>query len=118
MKLGKILLAATLLISTFSFSQDEANRECKRMRKIANDAMGFENFKEASTYFYKGMEICGPDFTKDDEGQDIGDANYARLISCLVRVFNAETDAEAKKLYGDTLVEVYNKTEEACLQHR
>lgn len=112
MRLGKLLLAATLLLSTFTFAQDE-NRECRRMRKIANDAMGFENFKEAATFFYKGMEICGDDFKKDDQGADIGDANYMRLISSLVRVYNSENDAEVKKKYADTLVEVYNKTEAA-----
>jgi hypothetical protein len=106
MKLGKLVLGLSLVFATAAttHAQDEANRECLRMRKIANDAMGVTNYKEAASYFLKGEELCGADFGKD---------NYTRLISCLVKVVNAEKDAAQKKLYVDTLNMAYDKSEAA-----
>lgn len=102
MKLGNLLVVASLLIGTSTFAQDDAERECLRMRKIANDALSFTNYKEAVEYFLKGEAICA-EFGKD---------NYDRLISSLTRIINAEEDEAVYKAYVDTLIGAYERAEE------
>ncbi|MFT6246397.1 MAG: tetratricopeptide (TPR) repeat protein [Crocinitomicaceae bacterium] len=114
MKLGSILLGASMILASATFAQDD-NRECKRMRFIANEAMRVENYKEATEYFIKAEVTCGPDFLKNDNGEDIGSANYDRLTGSLIRVINVETDADAKKLYADTLCAIWDRMDEQSL---
>jgi len=103
MKLGKILLGASMIIATASFAQDGGeDRECLRMRKIANDAMEIKDYKEATTFFIKGETICG----------NYNASNYGRLTGSLIRLINAEKDKEVKKLYSDTIIAVYDRMEE------
>ena len=104
MKLGSILLGVSMILATATFAQDE-DRECRRMKKIANDAMIAENYKEATEYFLKGETICG----------EFDVANYGRLTGSLIRVINVETDADAKKLYADTLCAIWDRMDEQSL---
>ena len=104
MKLGSILLGVSMILATATFAQDE-DRECRRMKKIANDAMIAENYKEATEYFLKGETICG----------EFDAANYGRLTGSLIRVINVETDADAKKLFSDTLCAIWDRMEEKGL---
>ena len=93
-----------MIVSFASFSQDEeTERECKRMRFLAGEAIKAKNFQEASMYYIKGETICG--------GYDA--ANYARLIGSLRKAGKAETDAARKKAYTDTLIAVYSRTDAA-----
>lgn len=110
MKLGKILLGASLMIATATFAQDSTavngeDRECLRMRKIANDAMEIKDYKESVTYFIKGETICGNYTT----------ANYGRLTGSLMRLINAEQDQELKYKYTDTLIAVWDRMDEKGL---
>ena len=104
MKLRSILLGVSMILATATFAQDE-DRECRRMKKIANDAMIAENYKEATEYFLKGETICG----------EFDVANYGRLTGSLIRVINVETDADAKKLFSDTLCAIWDRMEEKGL---
>lgn len=102
MKLGNLLVVASLLIGSAAFAQDgEENRECLRMRVIANNAMAATNYKEATTYFIKGEAIC------DDFGKD----NYERLLSCVMNVVDA-SEGDQQLNYMDTLMWVYERMEE------
>lgn len=102
MKLGKLLVVASLLIGSTTFAQEGVERECLRMRKIANDAMEITNYKEATTYFVKGEAIC------DEFGKD----NYDRLISCVMGVLEVNTEGETYKAYVDTLLWAWERSEE------
>jgi hypothetical protein len=114
MKLGSILLGASMILASATFAQGE-DRECSRMKKIANDAMIAENYKEATEFFLKGEVICGAYFMKNDAGEYVGSANYDRLTGSLIRVINVETDADAKKLYADTLCAIWDRMDEQSL---
>ena len=105
MKLGKILLGVSMIFATATFAQDGEDRECLRMRKIANDAMGIEDYKEASTYFLRGETICG----------NYDASNYGRLTGSLIRLINAEQDKELKKAYADTLMQVWERMDDKNL---
>lgn len=104
MKLTNLLLGLSLMIGFSSFSQDDdTERECKRMRFLAGEALKVKNYTEASTYYLKGEEICG--------GYDA--ANYARLIGSLRNAVNGAKDKESKTAYTDTLVATYDRCEAA-----
>lgn len=106
MKLRKILLGASMIMSIATFAQEGANEhECLRMRKIANDAMEAKNYKEAVSYFHKAEVICG-NFTTP---------NYARFTGSLIRVINAETDVATKNLYADSLIQTWNRMDKLGL---
>ncbi|NRA10472.1 MAG: hypothetical protein HRT57_00785 [Crocinitomicaceae bacterium] len=116
MKLGNILLGASMIIATVTFAQDgDGNNECKRMRFIANKAMAAQDYKEAVEYFLKAEVICGPDFMKNDKGEDIGSANYDRLTGSIIREIQAGTNLDIQKLYGDTLDSVYTRMDKINL---
>lgn len=104
MKLGTILLGVSMILATATFAQDE-DRECQRMKKIANDALIAKNYKEATEYFLKGETQCG----------EFDAANYGRLTGSLIRVINAETDPEGKKMYSDTLCAIWDRMDEKGL---
>lgn len=105
MKLGNLLLIASLLIGSVASAQDGelegAERECLRMRKIANDAMEFTNYREATTYFLKAEQIC------DEFGKD----NYDRLVSCAMQMAQ-QTEGNEQKAYIDTLLGAWDRAEE------
>lgn len=103
MKITNLLLGLALMIGFNSFSQDETERECKRMRFLAGEALKVKNYTEASMYYLKGETICG--------GYDA--ANYGRLIGSLRNAVNAETDKANKTAYTDTLVAAYERVEAA-----
>ena len=102
MKIVNYILGASLLITSISFAQEgEEDRECKRMRKIANDAMSIKDYKEAVIFFIKGESICG----------NYDAANYGRLTGSLGRVINSEKDKTVRKQYCDTILAVYDRME-------
>ena len=103
MKLMKVLLgAAALLISVNSFSQDDENRECDRMRFLGSKAIEVNNYQEAASYYLKGEEICG----------DFDAAKYKILKGCFMNAASSETDKDKKKAYMDTLTGVFDRMEE------
>ena len=101
MKLGKLILASFLLIGTSSFAQEDAEKECKRMRFLAGEELTIKNYKGSAKYYILGEKICG--------GYDA--ANYARLIGSVRNAIIA-TEKEEKTAYTDTVVTFYNKIEE------
>lgn len=104
MKLGQLIFGVLLMMNFSSFAQDEdTERECKRMRFLAGEALKIKDYKEASMYYIKGETICG--------GYDA--KNYARLIGSIRKAGRAETDKANKKAYNDTLDAVYNRAEAA-----
>lgn len=108
MKLRNLLVVGTLLIGVSGFAQDGSEtgeeRECLRMRKIANDAMSFTNYKEAVEYFIKAENIC----------DEFGKENYERLIACTQSVMN-DTEGEENLKYLDTLLRTWERMEEKGL---
>ena len=102
MKIAKYILGASMLITSLSFAQEGGeDRECTRMRKIANDAMSIKDYKEAVVFFLKGETICG----------NYDAANYGRLTGSLGRVINSTKDKEVRKKYCDTILAVYERME-------
>ncbi len=105
MKLGKLLIVASLLIGSSVFAQDggEEDRECTRLRVVANNAMGVENYKEATEFFLRAEAYCA-EFGKD---------NYDRLLACVQNVLAVqEEESDAYYAYLDTLMMVWEKAEE------
>lgn len=100
MKLGNLLIVATLLIGTAANAQEGEDRECTRMRVIANNAMGYGNYPEAVEYFLRAEKLC-PEFGKD---------NYDRLVSCAIKMVN-KTEGDASKAYTDTLLGAWERSE-------
>lgn len=100
MKLGKLILASFLIIGASSFAQEDAEKECKRMRFLAGEELTIKNYKAATKYYILGEKICG--------GYDA--ANYARLIGSIRNTIMA-TEKEEKTAYTDTVVDYYNKIE-------
>ncbi len=103
MKFGKLLLVGVSLFAGLqSFAQEgDAERECKRMRFLAGEALNVENYREAAIYYIKGEQKCG--------GYD--NDNYDRLISTLRFTLNQETDANLKAAYNDTLLWAWDQEE-------
>jgi hypothetical protein len=104
MTLKHILLGATFITGIFTYAQEETEqeRECKRNRFLAGEAVKVQNFKEASMYYIKGEKICG--------GYD--QANYQRLLGSLQNTVNQEADADTRAKYIDTLLMFFDKAEE------
>ncbi|MBL4863004.1 MAG: hypothetical protein JKY09_08320 [Crocinitomicaceae bacterium] len=103
MKLGKLLLGATLIFATVATAQDDPERECKRMRYLAGEALKVQNYHEASMYYLKGEQICG--------GYEAD--NWARLLGSLRKTINGEKDEKIRKNYTDTLLAAYTRAEAA-----
>jgi hypothetical protein len=103
MKLKNFLVGVAVVSSFFSFAQEETEqeRECKRNRFLAGEALKVQNYKEASMYYIKGEKICG--------GYD--KANYDRLLGSLQLAINAETDPAKQIKYIDTVLIYYKKGE-------
>ena len=98
-----------MILATATFAQEGGEeRECTRMKVIANNAMRAEDYLEATTYFLKGEEICG-NYEADD---------YGRLTGSLMRIINTETDAKKKAAYSDTLIGVWDRMEEKGLYEK
>ncbi|MBB78773.1 MAG: hypothetical protein CL844_07195 [Crocinitomicaceae bacterium] len=102
MKLEKIFFLTLLtLTSFFTYSQDEdAERECKRMRFLAGEELKIKNYSLAASYYLKGEVLCG--------GYDA--KNYARLIGTLRNATNQAKKAD-KKAYNDTLIAAWDRVE-------
>lgn len=103
MKLGNLLFVGALCLGFTATAQDDSERECKRMRFLAGEAVKAQNYAEASSYYLKGEKLCG--------GYD--EANWARLLGSLRNAVNAETDKDRKKLYNDTLAGAWDRQEAA-----
>ena len=106
MKFGKLLLVgATALLTFTTFAQDDdAKRECDRMRFLAGEeGLKKEDYKTATMYLHKAEIICGS-LDKD---------NWERLIGSMKVVINEETDEAVKLLYVDSLLRGYERQEAA-----
>ena len=104
MKLGKLLIVASLLIGSTAFAQDGEgeDRECTRLRVVANNAMGVENYVEATEYFIRAEAYC----------KDFGKDNYDRLLACVQNVMAVqEEESDAYYAYLDTLMFVWDQAE-------
>jgi len=130
MKLEKLLLGTLIVVGFASYAQEsDEDRECTRMRFLAGEELKIKNYAGASMYYLKGEKICG--------GYDA--ANYGRLIGSLRNALNStyylrgnvvvvgergnesasslkydeNFDNKTKLAYTDTLVEVYQRAEDA-----
>jgi hypothetical protein len=103
MNLKRFFLATVLFINFGGFAQEqkEEDRECLRMRFLAGQELDLNNFKGATTYYLKGEKICN--------GYD--KVNYERLTGTIRNVLYEEKDAEIKKAYSDTLLDVWDRME-------
>ena len=101
MKLGKLLLATFLFIGAASFAQEDAELECLRMRKFAQDELKIKNYNGAVKYYIMGEKLCN--------GYDA--ANYKRLIGSIRNAINGTQDKAEKMAYIDTVVATYNRSE-------
>lgn len=100
----KVLTVGLMVLAGFNgFSQEETEqeRECKRARFLAGEALKVKNYPEATMYYIKGEKICG--------GYD--KANYDRLIGSLQYTINEEKDQARKSAYIDTVLFFYDKTD-------
>ena len=104
MKLERLLLGTLIVIGFASYAQDEdQERECTRMRFLAGEELKIKNYTGASMYYLKGEKICG--------GYDA--ANYGRLIGSLRNAISGIQDKDQKTAYIDTLVNTYQRAEDA-----
>ncbi len=104
MKLERLLFGTLIVIGFASYAQDEdQERECTRMRFLAGEELKIKNYTGAATYYLKGEKICG--------GYDA--ANYARLLGSLRNAVNSIQDKDQKTAYIDTLVDTYQRAEDA-----
>ncbi len=106
MKFRNLLIAgATILLGFTSSAQDEPDRECKRMKFLAGEAVDRGDFAEAAEYYYKGEIECG----------NYVAADYERLIGSLVNAMNTagETDEAIAGLYRDSLLLAWERQEAA-----
>jgi hypothetical protein len=105
MKLGKLIVAALLLVGTStSYAQDGEATECKRMLFLAQQArMERQDYKESTLYMILAEKECG----------SLDAKNMKILIASLRNTINGTQDAEEKKAYSDTLDVYYNKSEDA-----
>jgi hypothetical protein len=100
----KNLLLGTVFLTTFvahAQEETEQERECKRNRFLATEAVNVQNFKEAVMYYIKGEAICG----------NYDKAQYNRLLGSLQNAVNQETNPAARAKYIDTLLSYYDKVE-------
>jgi hypothetical protein len=105
MKIAKLLFGTLFISAAFvasSQEETEQERECKRMRFLAGEELKIKNYAAATAYYVKGEKICG--------GYD--KANYDRMIGTISNTIATETDKAKKSAYIDTLVGVYERTEE------
>jgi len=103
MKIINLILVIFLMTGSMSFAQDDAERECKRMRFLAGEDLKIKNYKSAVKHYILGEEICG--------GYDA--ANYNRLIGSLRNAINGITEPTEKMAYIDTVVAAYSRSETA-----
>ncbi len=103
MKLGRLLLGTLLVAGFNTYAQDDAERECTRMRFLAGEELKIKNYTAAASYYLKGEEICG--------GYDA--KNYARMIGTLRNAVNTSQDKAIKTAYNDTLVAAWDRSEAA-----
>lgn len=105
MKLKTLLIGTSFIFLNFIgvAQETDQDRECKRMRFLAGEALKIQNYPEAAMYYLKGETICG--------GYEAD--NYERLLGTLKMVINGETDKARKTAYTDTIVGVYERTEKA-----
>jgi hypothetical protein len=106
MKIANLLLGTFVVTAAFSLQaqeETEQERECKRMRFLAQEENKIKNYAGAATYYLKGETLCG--------GYDA--ANYDRMIGTLRNAVATETDKTRKAAYTDTLVAAYDRQEKA-----
>ncbi|MFT5780449.1 MAG: tetratricopeptide (TPR) repeat protein, partial [Crocinitomicaceae bacterium] len=100
MKFAKTLIvAATLLIGFTSTAQDDPDRECKRMRFLAGEAVTAENYIDATKYYHLAEKLCGP----------FDAPNFERLIGSLTNAINGIVDEKAKLPYYDSIISAYER---------
>lgn len=105
MKLGNLLIVASLLIGSAAFAQEGEgeDRECTRLRVVANNALGVENWKEATEYFIRAEAYC----------QEFGKDNYDRLLASVQNMLALqEENSDAYYNYLDTLMISWENAEE------
>jgi tetratricopeptide (TPR) repeat protein len=100
MKLGKYILGLTLAMSVSGFAQDDWSKECKEARVIGGDAMANRNYQEAVTFYKKAEQLCPLDSTI-----------YMNLRYGYEQLLGATEDANAKKLFTDSIIGVFERYE-------
>jgi len=88
-----------------SFAQEDAEKECLRMRFLAGEAVKIKDYKEATKYYVIGETTCG--------GYDA--VNYNRLINSIRNTIVGidKENKEEKTAYTDSVVAAYERMETA-----
>jgi tetratricopeptide (TPR) repeat protein len=101
MKLKNLFIGTMIASSFASFAQDDKDKECLRMRFLAQEEMKLKNYAGATAYYLKGETICGNyDKTK-----------YDNMTKIITNTIATETDKDRKMAYMDTLTQVYGRME-------
>lgn len=99
MKLGKLLVVASLLVGSATYAQGE----CERFQGVANNAYAAGNFQEAIEYYKKAEAEC----------TDLGKDNYDRLIASYLEMMDkAEPDSEEATDYLNKVIASYELLQE------
>lgn len=103
MKLQRLIAVTFILLSLGTYAQeDEAERECKRMLFLAQQArMEREDYRESAIYMLKAENMCG----------GLDEKNTKILIASLRNTINGITDETQKKAYNDTLSGAFGRAE-------
>jgi hypothetical protein len=95
-----LLLLITLTITTFSFSQTDAE-SCKKYRGLTGMYAGQKAWRDAANFFVQSYTTCGL------EGLEKSDWNNAKII--YKNLIKAEKDAARKAELNDSLIWVFEK---------
>jgi hypothetical protein len=101
MKLRNLLIGLTCGIGLVASAQSEMSQDCKEARVIGGDAMSNKNFQEAVIYYRKAVKLCPLDSTI-----------YMNLKYGYEQLLSATEDLNTKKLYTDSLLEIFDAYEE------
>lgn len=103
MKLTNLIATAFILFSFWTIAQeDEAERECKRMLYLAQQArMDKNDYHESAIYMLKAENMCG----------GLDEKNTKILIASLRNTLNGLSDEAQKKAYNDTLDGAFTRAE-------
>jgi tetratricopeptide (TPR) repeat protein len=101
MKLKTLFFGTIIASAFFSNAQDDKDKECLRMRFLAQEEMKLKNYAGATSYYLKGETICGNyDKTK-----------YENMTKIISNTIATESDKDRKMAYMDTLMQVYGRME-------
>jgi len=99
-----VLFGFLTLSGIVGFGQNDSiqERECKRMRFLANEELKVKNFAGALTYLLNAENICG----------HFDQNAYERMAQVAFNASISGSDSIRKALFSDTLISIYNRMDE------